>query len=258
MIEIKPINPPVAVKSVSFSVCFSGELVGHKDLVSGFSFCQHAGQSHICVSSSSDGSIRFWDSSSKTLIRDHAAHQVSVLFCRSTNTERGFVLCLRPLQNVVCSTPAAEGTWKPLVCALCCLTLFFFFHIYLKWSSLLDETGPLTRSGDRKLSIRARQDSVGCAAKTSSAAALWFSLEGIFKTVVKVTEGIAYLFSIICLSRCLKAVFCLWINLNNKRHVMTCWLNIIGKMFKPRKDIYLKNLETHKKTLVYWFIMPKC
>lgn len=47
-----------------------------------------------------------------------------------------------------------------------------FFHIYMKWSNLLDETGPLTRSGERKLSIRARQDSVGCAAKTSSAAAL--------------------------------------------------------------------------------------
>lgn len=158
------------MKSVSFSVRFSGELVGHKDLVSGFSFCQHAGQSHICVSSSSDGSIRFWDSSSKTLIREHAAHQVSVLFCQSTNTETGFVSCLCPLQDVVCSTPAAEGTWKQLVCALCHLTLFF--HIYMKWSNLLDETGPLTRSGEGKLSIRARQDSVGCAAKTSSAAAL--------------------------------------------------------------------------------------
>lgn len=141
---------------------------------------------------------------------------------------------------------------------VCCAVSRCFFHIYMKWSNLLDETGPLTRSGERKLSIRARQDSVGCAAKTSSAAALWFSLEGIFKTVVKVTEGIAYLFSILCLSRCLKAVFCLWIHLNNKLHVMTCWLNIIGKMFKPRKDIYLTNHETHKKTLVYWFIMPKC
>lgn len=51
--------------------------MGHKDVVSGFSFCQHAGQSHICVSSSSDGSVRFWDTDSNALIRERAAHQVS-------------------------------------------------------------------------------------------------------------------------------------------------------------------------------------
>ncbi|KAK2828028.1 hypothetical protein Q5P01_019062 [Channa striata] len=64
---------------VSASSCrVVGELVGHKDLVSGFSFCQHAGQSHVCVSASTDGSIRFWDSDNKTLIREHAAHQSPV------------------------------------------------------------------------------------------------------------------------------------------------------------------------------------
>lgn len=63
------------------SVSFSGELVGHKDLVSGFSFCRHAGQSHICVSSSADGSVCFWDSDKKALIKEHAAHQVSVDSC---------------------------------------------------------------------------------------------------------------------------------------------------------------------------------
>lgn len=55
----------------------SGELVGHRDLVSGFSFCQHDGQRHVCVSSSSDGSVRFWDAAGRVLIREHAAHQVS-------------------------------------------------------------------------------------------------------------------------------------------------------------------------------------
>lgn len=58
------------------NLCSSGELVGHKDLVSGFSFCQHTGQGHICVSSSADGIIRFWDTDSKTLLKEHAAHQV--------------------------------------------------------------------------------------------------------------------------------------------------------------------------------------
>lgn len=64
--------------NVILFIFFPGELVGHKDLVSGFSFCQHAGQSHICVSSSGDGSVRFWDTDNKVLIREHAAHQVSV------------------------------------------------------------------------------------------------------------------------------------------------------------------------------------
>lgn len=63
---------------IQLSPCVSGELAGHRDLVSGFSFCQHAGQSHVCVSSSNDGSIRFWDSDNKVLIKEHAAHQVSV------------------------------------------------------------------------------------------------------------------------------------------------------------------------------------
>lgn len=63
---------------IQLSACVSGELAGHRDLVSGFSFCQHAGQSHVCVSSSNDGSIRFWDSDNKVLIKEHAAHQVSV------------------------------------------------------------------------------------------------------------------------------------------------------------------------------------
>lgn len=64
---------------VSASSCrVVGELVGHRDLVSGFSFCQHAGQNHVCVSASTDGSVRFWDSEKKTLIREHAAHATPV------------------------------------------------------------------------------------------------------------------------------------------------------------------------------------
>lgn len=50
--------------------------MGHRDLVSSFSFCPHPGQSHICVSSASDGSVCFWDSAGRVLLREHAAHQV--------------------------------------------------------------------------------------------------------------------------------------------------------------------------------------
>ncbi|KAA8586502.1 hypothetical protein FQN60_000338 [Etheostoma spectabile] len=54
---------------VSASSCrVAGELVGHKDFVSSFSFCQHEGQSHICVSSSNDGTVRFWDADNKNLV----------------------------------------------------------------------------------------------------------------------------------------------------------------------------------------------
>ncbi|CAF97287.1 unnamed protein product, partial [Tetraodon nigroviridis] len=64
---------------VSASSCrVVGELVGHRDLVSSFSFCPHPGQSHICVSSASDGSVCFWDSAGRVLLREHAAHQTAV------------------------------------------------------------------------------------------------------------------------------------------------------------------------------------
>uniref|UniRef100_A0A671U1A3 Gem nuclear organelle associated protein 5 n=1 Tax=Sparus aurata TaxID=8175 RepID=A0A671U1A3_SPAAU len=85
---------------VSASSCrVVGELAGHRDLVSGFSFCQHAGQSHVCVSSSNDGSIRFWDSDNKVLIKEHAAHQVTVHWSPVdknlvvSGDEKGVVVC---------------------------------------------------------------------------------------------------------------------------------------------------------------------
>uniref|UniRef100_A0A667Y1U1 Gem nuclear organelle associated protein 5 n=1 Tax=Myripristis murdjan TaxID=586833 RepID=A0A667Y1U1_9TELE len=53
----------IHLAEVSASGCtLLGELVGHKETVSGFSFCHHAGQSHMCVSGSGDGSVIFWDS----------------------------------------------------------------------------------------------------------------------------------------------------------------------------------------------------
>ncbi|KAI3373888.1 hypothetical protein L3Q82_022456, partial [Scortum barcoo] len=78
------------------------ELVGHKDLVSGFSFCQHAGQSHICVSSSNDGSIRFWDSDNKALIREHAAHQNPVTAVHWSPVDKNLVVSGDEKGIVVC------------------------------------------------------------------------------------------------------------------------------------------------------------
>ncbi|KAI9527302.1 hypothetical protein NQZ68_032173 [Dissostichus eleginoides] len=88
---------------VSASSCrVVGELVGHKDLVSGFSFCQHAGQSNICVSSSTDGSIRFWDSDNKALIREEAAHQSSVSAVHWSPVDKNLVVSGDEKGVVVC------------------------------------------------------------------------------------------------------------------------------------------------------------
>ncbi|TNN69118.1 Gem-associated protein 5 [Liparis tanakae] len=87
------------LKLTTETAAFERELVGHRDLVSGFSFCQHPGQSHVCVSSSNDGTVRFWDSDSKVLIREQAAHQVRV---RS-------VPLWRPLQAAGSTAPAAAA-----------------------------------------------------------------------------------------------------------------------------------------------------
>ncbi|XP_034539640.1 gem-associated protein 5 [Notolabrus celidotus] len=79
-----------------------GELVGHRDLVTGFSFCQHAGQSHICVSSSSDGSVHFWDSDSRSLIREEAAHQTSVTALHWSPVDKNLVVSGDEKGIVVC------------------------------------------------------------------------------------------------------------------------------------------------------------
>ncbi|XP_041657309.1 gem-associated protein 5 [Cheilinus undulatus] len=88
---------------VSASSCrVTGELVGHKDLVTGFSFCQHAGQSHICVSSSSDGSIRFWDSDNKVLIREDGVHQTPVTALHWSPVDKNLVVSGDEKGIVVC------------------------------------------------------------------------------------------------------------------------------------------------------------
>ncbi|XP_056299460.1 gem-associated protein 5 [Pseudoliparis swirei] len=88
---------------VSASSCrVTGELVGHRDLVSGFSFCQHPGQSHICVSSSNDGTVRFWDSDSKVLIREQAAHQNSVSAVHWSPVDKNLVVSGDEKGIVVC------------------------------------------------------------------------------------------------------------------------------------------------------------
>ncbi|MED6293161.1 hypothetical protein CHARACLAT_007880 [Characodon lateralis] len=88
---------------VSATSCrVTGELVGHRELVSGFSFCQHPEQSHICVSSSTDGSIRFWDSNKKTSIRDSAVHQNPVSAVHWSPADKNLVVSGDEKGVVVC------------------------------------------------------------------------------------------------------------------------------------------------------------
>ncbi|XP_074527898.1 gem-associated protein 5 [Halichoeres trimaculatus] len=88
---------------VSASSCrVRGELVGHKDFVSGFSFCHHPGQSHLCVSSSTDGSVCFWDSDNRSLIREDKAHQTSVTALHWSPVDKNLVVSGDEKGIVVC------------------------------------------------------------------------------------------------------------------------------------------------------------
>ncbi|XP_069055725.1 gem-associated protein 5 isoform X1 [Pleurodeles waltl] len=55
-----------------------GELVGHTDRVSGFTFCHYPGQNHLCASSSDDGSIKIWDIETKSVLAEHSQHQNTI------------------------------------------------------------------------------------------------------------------------------------------------------------------------------------
>uniref|UniRef100_A0A4W2F2I7 Gem-associated protein 5 n=1 Tax=Bos indicus x Bos taurus TaxID=30522 RepID=A0A4W2F2I7_BOBOX len=55
-----------------------GELVGHTEKVSGFTFCHHPGQYNLCATSSDDGTVKIWDVGTKTVVTEHALHQHTI------------------------------------------------------------------------------------------------------------------------------------------------------------------------------------
>ncbi|XP_032481446.1 gem-associated protein 5 isoform X2 [Phocoena sinus] len=55
-----------------------GELVGHTERVSGFTFCHHPGQYNLCATSSDDGTVKIWDVETKTVVTEHALHQHTI------------------------------------------------------------------------------------------------------------------------------------------------------------------------------------
>uniref|UniRef100_A0A803WC68 Gem nuclear organelle associated protein 5 n=1 Tax=Ficedula albicollis TaxID=59894 RepID=A0A803WC68_FICAL len=54
---------------------FYGELIGHTDRISGFTFCHCPGQSGLCASSSDDGSVKIWDSGTLSAVLEYSLHQ---------------------------------------------------------------------------------------------------------------------------------------------------------------------------------------
>ncbi|KAM8763933.1 gem-associated protein 5 isoform 3-T3 [Rhynchonycteris naso] len=55
-----------------------GELVGHTERVSGFTFSHHPDQYNLCATSSDDGTVKIWDVETKTVVTEHALHQHTI------------------------------------------------------------------------------------------------------------------------------------------------------------------------------------
>ncbi|XP_032885648.1 gem-associated protein 5 isoform X2 [Amblyraja radiata] len=55
-----------------------GELRGHTERVTGFSFCPHAGHTNTCASSSDDGTVKIWDTDTKAVLKEHTAHLATI------------------------------------------------------------------------------------------------------------------------------------------------------------------------------------
>ncbi|XP_074865401.1 gem-associated protein 5 [Carettochelys insculpta] len=92
----------VYLLEIGAAPAFHGELVGHTERVSGFTFCRYPGQSNFCASSSDDGAVKIWDTQTLTVVTEHMLHQntISALHWSShvkdlvvSGDEKGVVIC---------------------------------------------------------------------------------------------------------------------------------------------------------------------
>ncbi|XP_048399577.1 gem-associated protein 5 isoform X2 [Stegostoma tigrinum] len=91
LLEISPSQPLVL-----------GELAGHTERVTGFTFCQHPGLEDICASTSDDGTVKVWDIRTKSVLQEHSAHQSTITAVHwsplkkelvVSGDEKGIVIC---------------------------------------------------------------------------------------------------------------------------------------------------------------------
>uniref|UniRef100_A0A8C5M8N3 Gem nuclear organelle associated protein 5 n=1 Tax=Leptobrachium leishanense TaxID=445787 RepID=A0A8C5M8N3_9ANUR len=87
---------------------FYGELVGHTERVSGFAFSHCSGLTHLCASSSDDGTVKVWDTQTRTVVTEHKLHRstISALHWSPlvkgllvTGDEKGIVVCFWSNRN---------------------------------------------------------------------------------------------------------------------------------------------------------------
>uniref|UniRef100_A0A8C4ZRC9 Gem nuclear organelle associated protein 5 n=1 Tax=Gadus morhua TaxID=8049 RepID=A0A8C4ZRC9_GADMO len=79
-----------------------GDLSGHKERVSGFSFCRQAGQDQLCASSSDDGTVKFWDADDRVLLKEHSGHQGTIVALHWSPADKNLVVSGDDKGVVVC------------------------------------------------------------------------------------------------------------------------------------------------------------
>uniref|UniRef100_A0A8C5CGQ9 Gem nuclear organelle associated protein 5 n=1 Tax=Gadus morhua TaxID=8049 RepID=A0A8C5CGQ9_GADMO len=79
-----------------------GSLSGHKERVSGFSFCRQAGQDQLCASSSDDGTVKFWDADDRVLLKEHSGHQGTIVALHWSPADKNLVVSGDDKGVVVC------------------------------------------------------------------------------------------------------------------------------------------------------------
>ncbi|XP_069051438.1 gem-associated protein 5 isoform X2 [Lepisosteus oculatus] len=86
----------------SQSPAILGELTGHRERVSGFTFCRYPGQEDLCASCSDDGTVKVWDSQKRALMKEHKAHQSTITALHWSPIEKDLVVSGDEKGVVVC------------------------------------------------------------------------------------------------------------------------------------------------------------
>ncbi|XP_041050023.1 gem-associated protein 5 [Carcharodon carcharias] len=91
LLEITPTQPLIL-----------GELAGHTERVTGFTFCHHPGLTDTCASTSDDGTVKIWDIQTRAVLKEHTAHQSPITAVHwsplkkelvVSGDEKGIVIC---------------------------------------------------------------------------------------------------------------------------------------------------------------------